>query len=148
MPPSSLPRRGGNPTRATFAQRLCRQRGRPLEDFPALAWRFAAGWPTRCLRRLILFFAPRYFEAEDLHLRRAAECRWRWELADELQLLRVSYLRRGVWRHLGVGLNGERLLRCYDHLLARDGIEAEVRRVEAAASRPQSASAEGEQILS
>jgi hypothetical protein len=104
--------------RVTFAERLCQSAKRSPSDFPAVAWRAGASWPTRLLRPVILAFAPRYFEAEDLYLERAADCRWRWELSEEMAQLRVSYLRRGIWRHLGISLNGERLLRVFDDLVA------------------------------
>lgn len=103
--------------RVTFAECICFRHGRSADDFVALAWRFGARWPTRCLRPLILYFAPRYFEAEDVHLERAAECCRRNDIDEEMQLMRTSYLRRGLWRHLGFGLNGDRLLRHYDGIL-------------------------------
>jgi hypothetical protein len=81
---------------------------------------------------LILYFAPRYFDAEDLHLARAADCHWHHEVEEEMKLMRVSYLRRGGWRYLGIGLNGERLLRYFDDLVAVQVIEAETKRLPAA----------------
>src|SRR5215204_26848 len=99
--------------RLTFAERLCRHHGQSEAFFKVLAWRYGASWPTRALRPLIVYLAPRYFDAEDLHLKRASECRWRYEIAEEMHLMRVSYLRRGGWRFFGIGLNGARLLRYF-----------------------------------
>lgn len=118
---------------------MCAHHRRPVEDFAALAWQCGASWLTRFLRPFILHLAPRYFEAEDIHLERAAECRWRQDVVEEMQLMRVSYLRRGGWRIFGVGLNGTRLVAYYDHLVALQVIEHETRQVADAESRAESA---------
>lgn len=114
--------------RPTFAEHICSQYGRSTKNYTGLAWKHGANWPTRLLRPLILIFAPRYFEAEDLHLERAADCRSRHEIVEELGLMRVSYLRRGGWRYLGIGVNGKRLLRHYDSLVTLKYLEDEAKR--------------------
>lgn len=115
--------------RLTFAERLCGYHGQPADTFSALAWQHGASRPTRILRRLILLFAPSYFQAEDVHVANAAECCWRQDIVEELALMRVSLLRRGIWRRLGIGLNGPRLLKYYDHMVAMEVIENEAARV-------------------
>jgi hypothetical protein len=137
LPPRRLtpPNRERPHGRETFAQRMCRHHRRPVDQFAALAWQVAANWTTRRLRSCILFFAPRYFEAEDLHLSRAADCQWRYEVAEEMHLLRVSFLRRGAWRWFGLGLNGDRSVPYFDHLVAVEAIAQEEQRVTTA--RPQ-----------
>jgi hypothetical protein len=131
--------------RETFAERMCSHHGRSVDDFAALAWQYGAGWPTRCLRPLILCFAPRYFEAEDFHLERAADCHRRDEIAEELEYIRVSILRRGFWRYLGIGLNRERLLRHYDRLVMLQVVAADAKRVADAKNRPHPAISSREQ---
>jgi|ERR1035437_8072294 hypothetical protein len=118
--PWPLSARGAHPNRATFAERLCACHRVPSSEFSAFAWRIGASWPTRCLRPLILHVAPRCFEAEAVFLDAVAQCRGRWELAQEVALLRVSFLRRGCWRHFGIGLDGPRLRRCHDDLVVRE----------------------------
>ena len=141
------PRLRRNLARATFAERMASHHGRPIDDFPALAWKCGASWPTRCLRPLILYFAPRYFDAEDLHLARAADCHWHHEVEEEMKLMRVSYLRRGGWRYLGIGLNGERLLRYFDDLVVWQVIAAEAKRIPAAEDQFRPTSATDQQSL-
>ena len=114
--------------RATFAECICSHHSRPAADYTDLAWRYGAGWPTRFLRPLILCFVPRYFEAEDFSLERAADSHRREEIVEEMQCLRVSILRRGFWRYLGIGLNGNRLVRHYDNLMMRQGIAEDAKR--------------------
>jgi hypothetical protein len=114
------PSRGAHSIRACFGERLCSSHRVSPAEYSALMWRLCATWPTKCLRPIILVFAPRYFEAEDACLDALAQCRWRWEITNEVELLRVSYLRRGFWRYLGIGLQGQRLLRCHDDLIARE----------------------------
>lgn len=114
--------------RPSFAERLCAFHQQPLDQFSALAWQHGATWTTRILRSAIVRFAPRYFEAEDLHLERAGECRCRRDVAEEMDFLRVSYLRRGGWRLLGIGVNGARLLRHYDRLIREHAGEPETGR--------------------
>lgn len=139
MERSTWKKNRGPLARATLAERMCSHHSRPIDDFAALAWPCGASWPTRCLRPLILYLAPRYFEAEDFHLDRAADCRWRHEVVEEMSLLRVSYLRRGGWRFFGIGLNGDRFLRYYDHLVALQVIATEAQRVADTENRSRSA---------
>lgn len=101
---------------ATFAEELCALRGVPPCSYSDLAWRLCSSWLTRCLRPLILRFVPRYFQADDDCLDLVAECRSRWEIDDAVQLLHVSYLRHGFLRYLGIGLNGDKLLRLGDKI--------------------------------
>ena len=125
--PSDAPLRARPLGRRSFAECVCAYHHRPLADFPRVAWLIGAAWPVRLLRPVILFFAPRYFEAEDVHLERVAGCRRRCELVEEMALLRASFLRRGIWRYLGCGINGDRILRFYDQLVAADRAAAAAR---------------------
>jgi hypothetical protein len=126
-------------TRLTFAERLCGDHGKSEAFYEVLAWRYGASWPTRALRPLIVYLAPRYFDAEDFHLARASECRWRDEIAEEMHLMRASYLRRGGWRFFGIGLNGARLLRYFDDLVTVEVIEKEASRAAGGEQRGRSA---------
>lgn len=122
---TDLPSRKRQLGRRTFAERTCAHYQRPLSDFPIVAWQVGAAWPTRWLRPAILYFTPRYFEAEDFYLERAADCRWRSEVVEEMALMEGSYLRRGAWRYLGFGISGSMILRFYDHLIAATYQESE-----------------------
>jgi len=138
MPSPTSKTKRGPLARSTFAERMGSHHGRPVDDFATLAWQCGASWPTRVLRPLIVDLAPRYFDAEDLHLARASECHYQHEIDEEMQLMRVSYLRRGGWRFFGIGLNGARLLRHYDHVVALEVIKEEVARVANAEQRARS----------
>lgn len=102
----------------TFAEQLCTRCGVPIDTFSELVWRLCSSWLTRCLRPLILRITPHYFQADDACLDLVADCRRRWEIVDAVHILRVSYLRHGFWRYLGIGLNGEKLLKLVDKIAA------------------------------
>lgn len=133
--------------RLTFAERFCGYHRRPISAFDTLGWRYGASVPTRVLRPLILFFSQSYFQAEEIHLVRAAECRWRQDIVEELEFMRVSPCRRGIWRHLGIGLSGARLLKYYDHMVAIEVMENEAVRIAQAKARARSGCPVNQQSL-
>ena len=132
--------------RLTFAERVCGDHGQSADLYIAWAWRYGANTATRVLRPLIILFSPSYFEAEELHLARVSECRWRHHIVDELDLMRVSPLRRGIWRRLGVGINAARLLKYYDHLVALEVIENDAVRIAESEARTRSGIATKQQL--
>jgi len=85
-------------------------------DYTELAWRLGSSRLTQNVRRMIQFFSPSYFQADDDCLDLISECRRRGDAVEELSYFRHSYLRRGVWRYLGIGLCDHRLLKTFDRV--------------------------------
>ena len=115
-----------NPLPGKFGESLCAHHGVPISAFSELAWRLCSSRLTRCLRPTILFFAPRYFQSDDDCLSFAAECRRKQDLVDEVHLFHASYLRRGLWRHFGIGLSGRRILVLFDKVTAEQASDVRI----------------------
>lgn len=95
---------------------LCAVYGVSPQHYTELVWRLGSSWLTPFVGPVIRFFSSGYFQADDDCVSCICECRRRSEVAEEIRSFRHSYLRRGIWRYLGVGLSGRRLLKAFDRV--------------------------------
>jgi len=101
-----------------FKETLCAAFNVPVQNYYELAWRLGSTVLTHAVRPLIRSMSPAYFQADDDCLRAIAECRRRREVLEEIRGFKSSYLRRGLWRYLGVGLSERRLLKLFDYVVS------------------------------
>lgn len=101
-----------------FSHSLCASQHASLSEYTPLVWRLGSSWATQCIRPIVIRFAPAYFQADDECLNQVAEYRRRREIVEAIEAMRTSYLRRGFWRHFGIGICGHKLQALFDQLAA------------------------------